>query len=289
MVNARHCKLRYEAGVDLEEFDVFYDFSKDNEEFLRTGIGNHKTKRRAKKRVDGAGGAGGAGGGDDDDDQDEDENMQVVDEENDEDDDDEWEDVDSDEEMQDDDDGMYAAYEDEVAKHGFDITPLGELVFPDGRIIGHRGLSRYYKQRFAPEDSRTSVAAARRANGERLLNGRVYDTYAMAQQEAEEGGDGEGGDKKKMTALQLARAGLTMGAAAGRSGKGILVPTGGAGSNPSSFTALSLYRYRAVMKKAKREEFQGRRLQQRTTLAMNKMDKKANRLMNNVSVAHAKR
>jgi pre-60S factor REI1 len=286
MVNARHCKLRYEAGVDLEEFDVFYDFSKDNEEFLRTGIGNHKTKRRAKKRVDGAGGNG------DDQDEDEDENMQVVDEENDEDGDDEWEDVDSDEEMQDDDDdddGLYAAYEDEVAKHGFDITPLGELVFPDGRIIGHRGLSRYYKQRFAPEDSRTSVAAARRANGERLLNGRVYDTYAMAQQEAEEGGDGEGGDKKKMTALQLARAGLTMGAAAGRSGKGILVPTGGAGSNPSSFTALSLYRYRAVMKKARREEFQGRRLQQRTTLAMNKMDKKANRLMNNVSVAHAKR
>ncbi len=38
--------------MDLEEFDVFYDFSKDNEEFLRTGIGNHKTKRRAKKRVD---------------------------------------------------------------------------------------------------------------------------------------------------------------------------------------------------------------------------------------------
>ena len=61
---------------------------------------------------------------------------------------------------------------------------------------------RYYKQRFAPEDSRTSVAAARRAkNGERLLNGRVvYDTYAMAQQKAEEGGDGEG-DRKKMTTL----------------------------------------------------------------------------------------
>jgi hypothetical protein len=39
--------------VDLEEqFDVFYDFSKDTEEFLRTGVGNHKTKRRAKKRVD---------------------------------------------------------------------------------------------------------------------------------------------------------------------------------------------------------------------------------------------
>ena len=52
MVNARHCKLRYEAGVDLEEFDVFYDFSKDNEGFLSIGIGNHWTNKRAKKRVD---------------------------------------------------------------------------------------------------------------------------------------------------------------------------------------------------------------------------------------------
>ncbi len=44
--------------MDLEEFDMFYDFSKDNEQFfLRTVIGNHnkKTKRRrAKKQLDGA-------------------------------------------------------------------------------------------------------------------------------------------------------------------------------------------------------------------------------------------
>jgi hypothetical protein len=45
------------------------------------------------------------------------------------------------------------------------------------------------------------VAAARRANAERLLNGRVvYDAYALTQQEAEEGGDGEG-DRKMMTTL----------------------------------------------------------------------------------------
>ncbi len=64
------------------------------------------------------------------------------------------------------------------------------------------------------------AAARRRANGERLLNGRVvYDTSApMAQQEAEEGGGGDGeGDRKKMMTLQLlARACLTIGAVAGR-------------------------------------------------------------------------
>lgn len=273
MINSSHCKLRYEADVDLEEFDVFYDFTADNEEFLKSGIGNHKRKGKKSKQA--------AAAGDHDD-----EPMEVVNEDenvDEDDDDEEWEDVDSDEDMEDDDDdGMYAAYEDEVARHGFDITPLGELIFPDGRIIGHRGLNRYYKQRFAPEDNRTSVISARRANGERLLNGRVYDTYAMAQEEQ------QNGEHDHATALQLAKAGLSIGAAQGRAGKGILVPTGG-NSNGASYTALSLYRYRAAIKKARKQEFQGRRLQQRTTLAMNKMDKKGNRLTNNVSVAHAPR
>jgi len=90
--------------------------------------------------------------------------------------------------------------------------------------------------------------------------------------------------------LALAKAGLSIGAVQGRAGKGILVPmSGSSGNNRSSFTALSLYRYRAVVSKARRLEKQGQRLQYRTTLPMNKMDKKANRLYNNVSVAHAKR
>ena len=178
-------------------------------------------------------------------------------------------------------DGLYAAYQDEITRHGFDVTPLGELVFPDGRIIGHRGLSRYYKQRFTSEDDRTSVMAARRANGERLLNGQVYDTYAMRH--------GNRSNQDNSTALQLAKAGLAVGAARGRAGKGILVASGNGPSGAQSYTALSLYRYKAAVKKARKEEFKGRKLQERTSLPMNKMDKKANRLMNGVSVAHAAR
>ena len=49
MINSRHAKLKYEAGIDLEEFDVFYDFSADNEEFLKSGIGNHK--RTGKNKI----------------------------------------------------------------------------------------------------------------------------------------------------------------------------------------------------------------------------------------------
>lgn len=262
MVNSKHCKLKYEAGIDLEEFDVFYDFTADDEAFLQAGIGNYK--RRNKKRVEKE--------------TDEDEEMEVIDEDEMDEDDGEWEDVDSDEEME---DGLYAAYQDEITRHGFDVTPLGELVFPDGRIIGHRGLSRYYKQRFTAEDDRTSVMAARRANGERLLNGQVYDTYAMRH--------GNGNNQDNSTALQLAKAGLAVGAARGRAGKGILVASGNGPSGAQSYTALSLYRYKAAVKKARKEEFKGRKLQERTSLPMNKMDKKANRLMNGVSVAHAAR
>jgi len=264
MVNSRHAKLRYEAGIDLDEFDVFYDFTAANEDFFKSGIGNHKT-RGIDKTTEATG--------------DEDETMEVVDEAGE---DDEWEDVDSDEEMEGD-DGLYAAYQDEIARHGFDITPLGELIFPDGRIIGHRGLSRYYKQRLSANDDRASVAAAKRANGERVYNGRVYDTYGMSEEEQ----DGVHGNA---TALQLAKAGLSVGAAPGRSGKGILVPRSGVTAGVASYTALSLYRYKATMKKMRKEEFRARYLQEkRVTLPMNKMDKKANRMHNNVSVAHAPR
>ena len=34
MRDSGHTKLRYEEGVDLEEFDVFYDFEEANEEYL---------------------------------------------------------------------------------------------------------------------------------------------------------------------------------------------------------------------------------------------------------------
>ena len=106
-----------------------------------------------------------------------------------------------------------------------------------------------------------------------------------------------GGDNSRETTLALAKAGLVAGAAAGRSGRGILVPTsgtsgpsgGGGAAGAGSFTALSLYRYKAAVKKSRREEAKGHRLQQRTKMNINRMDKKANRLMNGVSVAHAAR
>ena len=135
-----------------------------------------------------------------------------------------------------------------------------------------------------------------RAAGERVYAGRVHQTGGGAGGAPAAGGDGGDADNSRETTLALARAGLVAGAAAGRSGRGILVPASGT-SGPSgsgtagagSFTALSLYRYKAAVKKSRREEAKGRRLQQRTKLNMNRMDKKANRLMNGVSVAHAAR
>jgi len=266
MIDASHCKLRYERGVDQEEFDVFYDFSEANAEFL--------------------GEAGSSKGGD----AVYDEDMEIIDD--DEDDDGEWEDISDDEDMESDDDegDDYQEYEAELKTHGFDITPLGELIFPDGRIIGHRGLSRYYKQRFAPDGERAAVTAARRAAGERVYAGRVHQIGGVAP-----AGGGGGDDGSRETTLVLAKAGLVAGAAAGRSGRGILVsasgssgPSGG-GAGAGSFTALSLYRFKAAVKKSRREEAKGRRLQQRSKMNINRMDKKANRLMNGVSVAHAAR
>ncbi|KAL7526549.1 hypothetical protein ACHAXR_001537, partial [Thalassiosira sp. AJA248-18] len=116
MRDKRHCKVAYVRGVDMEEFDVFYDFS------------GHYLNEDGKYQA-----------------------METTVEE-DGDDEEEWEDVDDDEDgMEVDDDDLYSAYQSNIASQGFDITPLGELIFPDGRIIGHRALARYYKQRFAPD------------------------------------------------------------------------------------------------------------------------------------------
>jgi len=104
-----------------------------------------------------------------------------------------------------------------------------------------------------------------------LYRGRVYST---AQPE----------DEVHESTLALARAGLNPAHASRKNGGGVLVASRGAG-----YTALSLYRYRAVVKKARRDNARGKRVQFRTTCNMNKMDKKANRMMNGVSVAHAAR
>ena len=172
-------------------------------------------------------------------------------------------------------DDLYEAYQSEIATQGFDITPLGELIFPDGRIVGHRGLARYYKQRFAPDRmERAAVRHAREAAGDRLYGGRVVNLHRLNNGggEGNDGTAGEGGnDMSSSTAL------ATMGRMAGsiptgRSGKGILV----SGEGKGGFTSLSLYRYRAAVKKQRREDARGQRLQHRSKMNMNKMDKKGN-------------
>lgn len=263
---ARHCKLRYEEGVDLEEFDVFYDFSEANAEFLRT------------MQPDG---------------NDDDEEENVMQEEENDNGDDGWEDVsddddeDAEDDENDDDDDDYDGYEEQVAGMGLDVTPLGELVFPDGRIIGHRSLKRYYKQRLSARrataqqsaQSNVAVQAALEAAGERLYRGRVYNIH-----HAHDSSNNPAGHEQN--ALALSRAGLAPGMAAGRAGKGLLVKASGS----SVYTQLSVYRYRAAVRKERRGKIAGERLQgKQLGKNMNRMDKRANRLMNNVSVAHAKR
>ena len=261
MRDKRHCKILYERGVDQEEFDVFYDFEEANQSFL--GVGAAATTSNANTA-----------------------SNETIDEEED----GEWEDVDEDnddEEMEqnneeDDDDDMYAAYQEEIASHGFDITPLGELIFPDGRIIGHRGLSRYYKQRFAPDRmERAAVRAARIAAGDRMYNGRVVNMYRLRGESMPGEEHGNGGE----AGISLATAGSkTFGCIPrGREGKGILVNAGG------GFTSLSLYRYRAAVKKQRREDDKGKRLQYRTQQNMNKMGKKGNILSTGFSTSHAPR
>eukprot|EP00985_Skeletonema_marinoi_P020457 scaffold12176_cov144-Skeletonema_marinoi.AAC.18 len=244
MRDKRHCKILYEAGNDLDEFGVFYDFSEANKEYLGAG------KEDAMEEEDGG---------------------------------EEWEDVSDDEDMDDDDD-LYAAYEKEITSHGFDITPLGELVLPDGRIIGHRGLARYYKQRFAPDRTeRAAVRAAKEAAGDRLYAGRVYNMYQLKNQR-EANDNSTDGETSSSTAL-AAMSRISGNMPTGRMGKGILVAGGGKGG----FTSLSLYHYRAVVKKQRRDDARGQRLQLRSKMNMNRMDKKANNKMNGVIVALAPR
>eukprot|EP00956_Cyclotella_meneghiniana_P036817 scaffold130867_cov21-Cyclotella_meneghiniana.AAC.1 len=114
MRDKQHCKILYERGVDQEEFDVFYDFEEANQSFLGGGAAAAANTSNANIA-----------------------SNETIDEEED----GEWEDVDEDDDddvemeqdnEEEDDDDMYAAYQEEIASHGFDITPLGELIFPDG-------------------------------------------------------------------------------------------------------------------------------------------------------------
>lgn len=54
-----------------------------------------------------------------------------------------------------------------------DVTDLGELVLLDGKTVGNRKWTRYYKQRLRTTDERDVVVAQRRAT--RLQLGAMYD------------------------------------------------------------------------------------------------------------------
>jgi len=245
MVGSRHTKIRYEEGIDLWEYEPFYDFTEANKEFWETWSKNKKSTKKKTNALSA-------------------EDNDVIMAENDdivvvEDDDDttEWEDVDdiNNEDDRDDEEEEYDEYAANLAQQGFDVTPLGELVFPDGRVVGHRLLARFYKQRLA----RNKTNAARNAI---VMENRYHD------------------GNRRSAAGQWASANNIL----ARKQTGILVKDG-----TSSFSAISLYRYKAVIKKSRREEARGKRLHQKTGLNINRMGKKDNRLMNGVSVAHAKR
>jgi pre-60S factor REI1 len=243
MKSSNHTKLRYEANIDLDEFDVFYDFTAVNREFIQS-----QRKKQSRLLQDAVNDEA-----EDDDDGDED-----------------WEDVPENaaEESDEDDNGeeWYDDYQSDMNVMGFDVTALGEIIFPDGRIIGHRALRKYYRQNLRPTAPRSvAVAAARLAAGERLYRGRVYSTTMVS-------------STQKPGSIQ--HCGLPPSA-----GKGILVASGADGT----YTQLSVYRYMAAVRKQRLDSRQGQKLMERTTMNMNKMDKKHNRMMNGVSVAHAKR
>jgi len=237
MIAKGHCKIRYEEGVDLDEWEVFYDFTQDNLNFLK----ENKMKKSMKALLLTN--------------QAEDENG----EDDDDDDDDAWEDV------SDDEDDM-GGYRDIIESHGFGVTELGELILPSGKVIGHRTLAKYYNQKFAPEQSGTRTTAVRAV---------LQDTYGFGYEQ----------NMALTTTSSLSGiSGRRLQSAGGGSGKGILVANKGEG-----FSALSMYRYRAAVKKSYKQESAWHRQQGKVRNNGNKFDKKGNRLITGVSVAHAKR
>ncbi len=89
MISTSHCKIAYAEGIDLDEYDDFYDFTAENADLPVDEDGNPI---------------------------------------------------------------------EQVAQ----ISSTGELILPNGRVVGHRAYKHYYKQRFAPVDSRPAVLAAQR-------------------------------------------------------------------------------------------------------------------------------
>jgi pre-60S factor REI1 len=269
MISKQHGKLRYEAG-HWDDLDVFYDFGKEHCEVIPAGKGTRNKKvitDAVMATNEDKGDAMETSGAEDDEEEEEGG----------------WEDVDEDgaeegkfkdEDDDDEDDNLYGGYEKEIARFGLNVTALGELVFPDGRIVGHRALQRYYKQRPRPTPQGTALLAAQEAAGERMYDGRVVNIHYQSQQHYALP-HGSAGGKTMMGA-----------------GKGILVSTdknSKDGGRIMSFSAMSLYRYRAVIRKQRREDVQGRRIFLKDSMNMNRMDKKANNKMNGINMTHCLR
>lgn len=238
MIDKRHCKLRYEEGF-WEELDPFYDFRSEDKEFTDKIESN---KIAEEEDNDGAGATS--------------TDMDVDGNDGDE---DGWEDMSAGDEEE-----MFEGYEREIKRFGLNVNALGELVFPDGRVVGHRALRRYYNQKVSADTTKSlAIVAAKKASGERLYNGRVVNIHDHNLKH----------DKVR------------------GAGRGILVATGGGESGtPATFSTLSLYRFRAAIRKQRRGDFKWQKIQNKALGAnINRMDKKANRLMNGVSVAHAAR
>jgi len=238
MIDKQHAKLRYEEGF-WEELDPFYDFSKDDNEFV-TKIESNKI---AEEEKDDAGVSSA-------------DNMDVDG------DDDGWEDL-PEGENEEEEEEMFRGYEREIKRFGLNVNALGELVFPDGRVVGHRALRRYYKQKLSGSTTTSlAIVAAKKASGERLYGGQVVNIHDHNLKH----------DKVR------------------GAGRGVLVAVAGPEGGPATFSALSLYRYRAAIRKQRKGDFKWEKIKQKHLgVNINRMDKKANRMMNGVSVAHAAR
>ena len=160
MISKSHCKLLYEEGEDLHEFSDFYDFTSTWK----------KRKRSLKKKQNTSTTSSSV------------ENKEIVTEEEpvlgeeDDDDEDDW--VTDDEEMEDDEDiGEDGSVSDSEEESDYDddaayIASSGELVLPNGRILGHRQYKRLYKQKFrrTPEEVSEALVAVRSEKHSKMVD-----------------------------------------------------------------------------------------------------------------------
>lgn len=56
-----------------------------------------------------------------------------------------------------------------IIEKSLQISSIGELILPDGRVVGHRAFRKYYKQRFRAPENRDSVLAVQREELMRLI------------------------------------------------------------------------------------------------------------------------